>query len=107
MPSWRTPSWTSTSSSPKVPRSGWTRSTTGPAVWSCPAAASPWSARGGSCRHRRLHGCLSWRSGRKAGAERPGVAGLEGFAAGLADDLRGELVAAVVLEDLGRAIVVG
>src|SRR5580693_2716529 len=107
MPSWRTPSWTSTSSSPKVPRSGWTRSTTEPAVWSCPAAASPWSARGRSCRHRRLHGSLSWRSSRKAGAERPGVAGAEGFAAGLADDLRGELVAAVVLHDQRRPVVAG
>jgi NAD(P)-dependent dehydrogenase (short-subunit alcohol dehydrogenase family) len=39
--------------------------------------------------------------------ERLRVAGAEGFAAGLADDLGGELVAAVVLHDQGRAIAVG
>ena len=45
--------------------------------------------------------------GRGAGAEGRGVAGAEGLAAGLADHLRGHLVAAVVLEDQRRAVVAG
>jgi ADP-glucose pyrophosphorylase len=37
--------WTRTSSWRRAPRSEWTRSMTGPVAWSCPVAASPWSAR--------------------------------------------------------------